>query len=53
MVDELNNELWSKVGKGLGNNIIRIPKTHGLAGYVALTGKILNVDDAYGDSRFD
>ena len=52
IVDELNNELWSKVGKGL-TKTIRLPRDIGLVGYVAVTGKKLNIDDAYLDPRFN
>ena len=52
IVDELNNELWSKVGKGL-KHTIRIPRDAGIVGYVAITGKRLKIDDAYLDPRFN
>ena len=46
-------ELWSKVAQG--NNIveIRLPVGKGLAGYVAKTGEVVNITDAYKDPRFN
>lgn len=32
---------------------IRFPMDKGIAGYVATTGKTLNIVDAYGDNRFN
>ena len=32
---------------------VRVPIGKGIAGYVAKTGKILNIKDAYSDSRFN
>lgn len=32
---------------------IRFPMDKGIAGYVATTGKTLNISDAYGDTRFN
>ena len=46
IVDELNNELWSKVGVGLSTTI-RMPRDKGIVGYVAMTGRRLVIDDAY------
>lgn len=52
LVDELNNELWTKVAKG-SEQTIRIPMDKGIVGYVAITGNSLNIEDAYKDSRFN
>ena len=52
IVDELNNELLLQRGKGL-TKTIRLPRDVGLVGYVAVTGKRLNIDDAYLDPRFN
>lgn len=52
LVDELNGELWSKSAKGL-NQMIRIPLDKGIVGYVAMSGKPVNIEDAYKDSRFN
>ncbi|MEB3282815.1 MAG: adenylate/guanylate cyclase domain-containing protein [Lyngbya sp.] len=49
------NELWSKVAKADGRTMmeIRIPANRGIAGFVASTGQVLNITDAYTDPRFD
>lgn len=50
------SELWTKVAAAAdGTNLIeiRIPANRGIAGYVATTGKALNISDAYKDPRFD
>jgi len=49
------SELWTKVAKADGKTMmeIRIPANKGIAGYVASTGKPLNIPDAYQDPRFD
>ena len=53
LLDALTGELWSKVAQG--NNIveIRLPVGKGLAGYVAKTGEVVNITDAYKDPRFN
>jgi len=51
LLDEDKNELWSKVAHG--EKEIRFSKQLGVAGYVAKTGEILNISDAYSDSRFN
>lgn len=53
ILDRERKELWSKVA--LGDNVteIRLPNTVGLAGYVAQSGEILNIRDAYQDPRFN
>jgi HD-GYP domain-containing protein (c-di-GMP phosphodiesterase class II) len=54
LYDRERNELWSKVASGLeGTEEIRFPAHLGLAGYVAKTGEILNIKDAYNDPRFN
>ena len=49
------SELWTEVAKADGATMmeIRIPANRGIAGYVASTGKPLNIPDAYQDPRFD
>jgi len=47
LVDHANQELWTIVASGLGHNEIRLPMGSGVAGQVAETGKVINVDDAY------
>ncbi|OGS27467.1 MAG: hypothetical protein A2297_07730 [Elusimicrobia bacterium RIFOXYB2_FULL_48_7] len=46
-------ELWSYIAQDLEIKEIRVPLGKGIAGYVAKTGKMLNVRDAYKDERFD
>jgi adenylate cyclase len=48
-------ELWTKVATADESKMveIRIPANKGIAGYVASTGEILNIPDAYQDPRFD
>lgn len=48
-------ELWTKVASADGSTMmeIRIPANRGIAGYVASTGQVLNIPDAYSDPRFD
>lgn len=48
LVDSVHQQLWSIVASGLGHQQeIRIPFGKGVAGRVAQTGEIINVDDAY------
>ena len=42
LVDELNNELWTKAARG-SEETIRIPLDKGIVGYVAITGNSLNI----------
>ncbi|KAJ3068821.1 hypothetical protein HDU99_003095, partial [Rhizoclosmatium hyalinum] len=51
IVDHKKKELWSSVAEGAGE--IRIPMTKGIAGYVATTGEVLNIPNAYQDPRFN
>jgi HD-GYP domain-containing protein (c-di-GMP phosphodiesterase class II) len=51
LLDSDKNELWSKVAHG--EREIRFPSNLGIAGYVAKTGEILNIPDAYADPRFN
>jgi len=53
LVDEIKKELWSKVLQGENMVEIRLPVGKGLAGYVAEKGEIINIPDAYNDSRFN
>ncbi len=52
LVDLDSGALWSKIAQGIGGEI-RIPKGTGIAGLVAETGQVVNLDDAYGDARFN
>lgn len=51
LLDKEKNELWSKVAHG--ENEIKFESHLGIAGYVATTGVILNIPDAYADQRFN
>ncbi len=51
LIDKEKNELWSKVAHG--EQEIRFPAHLGIAGYVAKTGDVLNIPDAYADERFN
>lgn len=53
LLDEDKEMLCSKVALGLDSKEIRIPINTGIAGYVATTGKTINIKDAYKDSRFN
>jgi signal transduction histidine kinase len=53
LLDEETDELWSKVVQGGEVHEIRLKPGEGLAGWVASTGKPLNIKDAYQDVRFD
>ncbi|MBI4639948.1 MAG: GAF domain-containing protein [Candidatus Tectomicrobia bacterium] len=53
LLDRETNELWSKVAQGAEVAEIRFPQSVGLAGHVASTGQMLNIKDAYADSRFN
>lgn len=51
LIDREKNEMWSKVA--LGASEIRFPVGVGIAGTVAVTGKTVNIPDAYADPRFN
>jgi len=55
VVDQARGELWSKVLQAVGQlpREIRLKIGDGLAGWVAQTGQIVNLADAYDDPRFD
>ncbi|MBD2577412.1 GAF domain-containing protein [Oscillatoria sp. FACHB-1406] len=55
LLSKEKKELWTKVAKADGKTMleIRISANRGIAGYVASTGKTLNIPDAYEDPRFD
>jgi phosphoserine phosphatase RsbU/P len=52
LIDVERKELWSKVLKGKNLVEIRLPIGTGIAGYVAKTGKTVNLKDAWKDKRF-
>lgn len=51
LVDEVKNQLWA-VSTDTGVEI-RIPKAAGIAGECCIEGKLINIPDAYKDSRFN
>lgn len=53
VLDEETNELWSRVSQGIKNVEIRLEPGEGIAGWVAKTGKSINIRDAYSDPRFN
>jgi signal transduction histidine kinase len=53
LYDSNTDELWSTVAMGLGGQVIRIPSDVGLAGSCFQTGQTINLEDAYGDPRFN
>ncbi|XP_059351939.1 probable 3',5'-cyclic phosphodiesterase pde-5 isoform X2 [Daphnia carinata] len=63
LVDHKSDELYARIfdmGDGVGDGQtppaakeIRFPLGTGIAGQVAVTGKVLNIPDAYLDSRFN
>ncbi len=53
LIDEHKRELWSKVLKGSMRVEIRLPVGKGIAGYVAATGDVIRLTDAYLDARFN
>ncbi|MGH7889600.1 MAG: sigma 54-interacting transcriptional regulator, partial [Thermodesulfobacteriota bacterium] len=52
LFDEKRNELWSKVAIGV-TDVIRFDARLGIAGEVLQSAEIINVNDAYGHSRFN
>lgn len=52
LMDEQKGQLWSKVAKGV-SGVIRISAKKGIVGYVATSKQILNVKNAYNDTRFN
>src|SRR5438445_339196 len=52
LLDWENLELWSKIALG-SEEIIRFDARKGIAGAAALSGKVVNVSDAYSDPRFN
>src|SRR5262245_14306011 len=52
LLDREHMELWSKIALG-SDDILRFDARKGLAGSAALTGRVVNVNDAYNDPRFN
>lgn len=53
LLDVEKDELWGKVAHGFDTEHLRFSKETGLAGFSATTGKVVNVKDAYKDTRFN
>lgn len=53
LLDEENNELWSKVALGLEMQEIRFSANKGLAGHVAMSGETINIKNAYESEYFN
>ena len=53
IVDSERGELWSKIAQKAEIKEIRLKIGTGIAGHVAKTGEVINIEDAYNDSRFD
>ena len=53
LIDTAKDELWSKIAQGVDMVEIRLPVGKGLAGYVARTGEVVNITNAYQDPRFN
>lgn len=52
IVDSEKNEVWSIIAQEVDFKEIRVPLDKGIVGYTARTGEIVNIKDAYSDSRF-
>ena len=50
--DDQTGELWSKIAEGEKTGELRVPRGHGVAGWVAENRELANIGDAYGDARF-
>jgi sigma-B regulation protein RsbU (phosphoserine phosphatase) len=53
LVDAEKNEIWSLVGLGLEQQVIRLPADRGIAGWVAQNGRSVRLENAYEDARFE
>jgi sigma-B regulation protein RsbU (phosphoserine phosphatase) len=53
LVDREREEIWSLVGLGLEQQVIRLPVTRGIAGWVAREGTAVRLENAYDDVRFE
>jgi K+-sensing histidine kinase KdpD len=53
IVDAEKGELWSKIAQKAEIKEIRLKIGTGISGFVAKTGEIINIRDAYKDKRFD
>jgi phosphoserine phosphatase RsbU/P len=53
LVDAEKNEIWSLVGLGLEQQVIRLPADRGIAGWVTQNGRSVRLENAYEDPRFE
>jgi sigma-B regulation protein RsbU (phosphoserine phosphatase) len=53
LVDAQKKEMWSLVGLGLEQQVIRFPIARGIAGWVAREGTAVRLENAYEDPRFE
>jgi sigma-B regulation protein RsbU (phosphoserine phosphatase) len=53
LVDRERNEIWSLVGLGLEQQVIRLPADRGIVGWVAREGSAVRLENAYDDPRFE
>jgi phosphoserine phosphatase RsbU/P len=53
LVDRERKEIWSLVGLGLDQQVIRLPAERGIAGWVAREGSAVRLENAYDDARFE
>jgi phosphoserine phosphatase RsbU/P len=53
LMDRERGEMWSLVGLGLDQHVIRFPADRGIAGWVAREGVAVRLENAYDDVRFE
>jgi sigma-B regulation protein RsbU (phosphoserine phosphatase) len=53
LVDRERREIWSLVGLGLEQQVIRLPADRGIVGWVAREGSAVRLENAYDDARFE
>jgi phosphoserine phosphatase RsbU/P len=53
LVDHERQEMWSLVGIGLEQQVLRFPISRGIAGWVAQEGTAVRLANAYDDARFE
>ena len=53
LYDSATDELWSTVAMGMGGEVIRMSSKAGIGGHSFQTGEVINLEDVYGDPRFN
>jgi len=53
LMDRERGEMWSLVGLGLDQHVIRFAADRGIAGWVAREGTAVRLENAYDDTRFE